>query len=45
MMPKISTNGAQLVWGKGEIACYEQFILVPQCFQKDSVVSKSVSME
>ena len=20
--------------GKGEIACYEQFLLVPQCFQK-----------
>ena len=22
--------------GKGEIACYEQFLLFPQCFQKDS---------
>ena len=21
--------------GKGEIACYEQFFLVPQCFQKN----------
>ena len=21
--------------GKGEIACYEQFLLFPQCFQKD----------
>ena len=20
--------------GKGEIACYEQFLLIPQCFQK-----------
>ena len=24
--------------GKGEIARYEQFLLVPQCFQKLSVV-------
>ena len=24
--------------GKGEIACYEQFLLFPQCFQKLSVV-------
>ena len=23
--------------GKGEIACYEQFLLFPQCFQKLSV--------
>ena len=22
--------------GKGEIACYEQFLLFPQCFQKTS---------
>ena len=21
-------------WEKGEIACYEQFLLFPQCFQK-----------
>ena len=29
--------------GKGEITCYEQFLLFPQCFQKLSVVD--VSME
>ena len=26
-------NGKKTV-GKGEIACYEQFLLFPQCFQK-----------
>ena len=33
--------------GKGEIARYEQFLLLPQCFQKLSIVdvSKWVSME
>ena len=33
--------------GKGEIACYEQFLLFPQCFQKLSVddASKWVSLE
>ena len=33
--------------GKGEIAHCEQFLLLPQCFQKLSVanVSKQVSME
>ena len=33
--------------GKGEIARYEQFLLFPQCFQKQSVVDvlKQVSME
>ena len=33
--------------GKGEIACHEQFLLFPQCFQKLSVAdaSKRVSME
>ena len=32
--------------GKGEIARYEQFLLFPQCFQKQFVVdrSKRVSM-
>ena len=25
--------------GKGEIACYEQFLLFPLCFQKQSVVN------
>ena len=27
--------------GKGEIACYEQFLLFMQCFQKLSVVDAS----
>ena len=27
--------------GKEEIACYEQFLLFPQCFQKLSVVDAS----
>ena len=27
--------------GKGEIACYEQFLLFPQCFLKLSVVDAS----
>ena len=33
--------------GEGEIACYEQFLLFPQCFQKVSVVDASewVSIE
>ena len=33
--------------GKGEIACYEQFLLFPQCFQKLFVAdaSKRVSMK
>ena len=33
--------------GKGEIARYEQFLLFPQCFQKQSVVDelKRVPME
>ena len=33
--------------GKEEIACYEQFLLFPQCFQKQSVADalKSVSMQ
>ena len=28
--------------GKGEIACYEQFLLFPQCFQKVCFTSKGV---
>ena len=38
---KIDENGRKLskrvenTVGKGEIACYEQFLLFPQCFQKD----------
>ena len=37
---KFDENGRKLSkWeentvGKGEIACYEQFLLFPQCFQK-----------
>ena len=32
--------------GKGEIACYEQFLLFPQCFQKACfpVASKGVTV-
>ena len=52
MMSKIWTNGDTIIWssrnivGKGEIACYEQFLLFPQCFEKLFVVaSKWVSME
>ena len=35
------------IMGKGEIAPYKQFVLFPQCFQKQSVVDvlKRVSME
>ena len=35
------------IMGKGEIACYEQFLHFLQCFQKQSVVnlSKGVSVE
>ena len=38
---------AENIVGKAEIACYEQFLLFPQCFQKQSVVDafKLVSME
>ena len=48
MTSKIWTNGDTIIWlskknivGKGEIACYEQFLLFPQCFQKLSVVDAS----
>ena len=42
MMSKIQTNGdacsylirIEILWEKGEIACYKQFLLFPQCFQK-----------
>ena len=38
---------AENIVGKEEIACHEQFLLFPQCFQKLSVVdvSKLISME
>ena len=45
MMSKIWTSGMQLsdcvedIVGKGEIRCYEQFLLFPQCFQKLYVVN------
>ena len=32
---------AENIVGKEEIACYEQFLLFPQCFQKLSVVNVS----
>ena len=44
MVSKIWTNRVQLsdwvenIVGKEEIACYKQFLLFPQCFQKLSVV-------
>ena len=52
LMSKIWTNGDTIIWWveniveKGEIACYKQFLLFPQCFQNLSVadVSKYVSM-
>ena len=39
--------GVENIVGKGEIACNEQFLLFPQCFQKQSVVDvlKQISME
>ena len=47
VMAKLWTNGIQLsdlvenIVGKGEIACYEQILLFPQCFQKLSVIDAS----
>ena len=48
MMPKYGQMGIQLYDGveniivvKGEIARYEQFLLLPQCFKKLSVVEAS----
>ena len=37
-------NGKKNTVGKGEIACYKQFLLFPQCFQKACLpgVSKGV---
>ena len=49
MMSKMWTNGVQLsdgvenIVGKGEIACYEQFLRFPQCFQKQSNVGVKTS--
>ena len=41
------SDGVENVVGQGEIACLEQFLLFPQCFQKLSIVdaSKPVSVE
>ena len=47
MMSKIWTNGDTIpdseekIVGKGEIACYKQVLLFPQCFQKLSSVDAS----
>ena len=32
------SDGVEIIVGKGEIARNEQFLLFPQCFQKQSVV-------
>ena len=32
--------GVENTVGKGEIACYEQFLLFPQCFQKTYTADK-----
>ena len=46
-MGKQLPDGVENIVAKGEIAYYEQFLLFPQCFQKESVVHvlKRVSME
>ena len=47
MMSKIWTTGVQLsdpienIVGKGDIDCYKQFLLFPQCFQNLFVVDAS----
>ena len=33
-------KGLKTLWEKGEIARYEQFFLVPQCFQKTSTADR-----
>ena len=44
---KFDENGRKLpkrfenTVGKGEIACYEQFLLFPQCFQKACITGAS----
>ena len=44
---KFDKNGIRLskrvenTVGKGEIACYEQVLLFPQCFQKGSIIGAS----
>ena len=34
-------DSVENIVGKGEIACYEQFLLFPQCFQKASFLEES----
>ena len=43
----VKNDEMENIVGKGESACYEQFLLFPQCFQKLSSVdtSKSVFIE
>ena len=45
-MAESSPKGVENMMGKGEIACCEQFLLFPQCFQKASFpgASKGVIM-
>ena len=35
IMPESSSKWVENTVGKGEIALYEQFLLFPQCFQKN----------
>ena len=37
----IQLSEMKKLWEKEEIACYEQFLLFPQCFQNLSVVDAS----
>ena len=37
---RIFSNQVENTIGKGEIACYEQFLFFPQCFQKTNTVDK-----
>ena len=40
-MKKQLSHRVENIVGKEEIACYEQFLLFPQCFQKLSSVDAS----
>ena len=33
-MAECSLNGQKTMGGKGEIACYKQFLLLPHCFKR-----------
>ena len=37
-------NKVENIVAKGETACYEQFLLLPQCFQKSSAAEASESV-